>query len=181
MAIVLNLVFMVFTIFFLLLDGRHLVKVLISAIPIEKSYSTLFLQKFRDMGKHLVTGYVLVAGLQAIVMLILCPLFRVKGGLVIAFLTAIASFIPMVGTALVWLPVSASKILAGDLAGGVLFFASPPPSSGPSTTSSAPYSSTTGSRSTPSSFSSRSWAGSEYSNSTASCSVPSSSSCSLPR
>jgi predicted PurR-regulated permease PerM len=28
----------------------------------------------------------------------------------------------MVGTALVWLPVSASKILAGDITGGILFF-----------------------------------------------------------
>ena len=39
-----------------------------------------------------------------------------------AALTAMASFIPMVGTALVWLPVSASKIMAGDITGGILFF-----------------------------------------------------------
>ena len=113
---------MVFTLFFLLLDGRHLIKVLISAIPIEKSYTAIFLRKFRDMGRHLVTGYVSVAAMQAVVMFTLCAIFKVKGGLVIAALTAIASFIPMVGTALVWLPVSAGKILAGDLTGGVLFF-----------------------------------------------------------
>jgi predicted PurR-regulated permease PerM len=122
-AILLDLVFMVFTIFFLLLDGRHLIKVLISAIPIEKSYTAIFLRIFRDMGRHLVTGYVSIAGMQAVVMFILCAIFRVKGALVIAALTAMASFIPMVGTALVWLPVSASKILAGDLTGGILFFA----------------------------------------------------------
>jgi predicted PurR-regulated permease PerM len=120
--ILLSLVFMIFTLFFLLLDGRHLIKVLVSAIPIEKSYSEIFLRKFRDMGRHLVTGYIAIAGMQAAVMFILCAIFRVKGVLVIAALTAMASFIPMVGTALVWLPVSASKILAGDITGGVLFF-----------------------------------------------------------
>jgi len=121
-GILLSLVFMIFTVFFLLLDGRHLIKLLISAIPIEKSYSEIFLRKFRDMGRHLVTGYVAIAGMQATVMIILCLIFRVKGILVIAALTAIASFIPLVGTALVWLPVSASKILAGDITGGILFF-----------------------------------------------------------
>jgi predicted PurR-regulated permease PerM len=121
-GILLSLLFMVFTLFFLLLDGRHLIKVLISAIPIEKSYSAIFLRKFRDMGRHLVTGYVSIAGMQAVIMFILCAIFRVKGALVIAALTAMASFIPMVGTAMVWLPVSASKILAGDLTGGILFF-----------------------------------------------------------
>lgn len=121
-SILLSLVFMVFTLFFLLLDGRQLIKVLISAIPIENNYSAIFLRKFRDMGRHLVTGYVAIAGMQALVMVVLCAIFSVKGVLVIAALTAVASFIPMVGTALVWLPVSASKILAGDLTGGILFF-----------------------------------------------------------
>ncbi|MGA2546729.1 MAG: AI-2E family transporter [Rectinemataceae bacterium] len=121
-SIVLSLVFMIFTLFFLLLDGRQLIKVLISAIPIEKTYTAIFLRKFRDMGRHLVTGYVAIAGMQALVMFVLCAIFKVKGVLVIAALTAMASFIPMVGTALVWLPISASKIMAGDITGGVLFF-----------------------------------------------------------
>jgi predicted PurR-regulated permease PerM len=113
---------MVFTLFFLLLDGRQLIKVLISSIPIEKTYTAIFLRKFRDMGRHLVTGYFAIAAIQALVMFILCAIFKVRSVLVIAALTAMASFIPMVGTALVWLPVSASKILAGDITGGVLFF-----------------------------------------------------------
>lgn len=120
-SILLNMVFMVFTIFFLLVDGRHLADILIGAIPIEKNYTTVFLQKFRDMGKRLVMGYFLVALLQASIMLALCFAFSIKGGLVIAFLTAIASFIPMIGAALVLIPVSASKFIAGDVTGAALF------------------------------------------------------------
>jgi predicted PurR-regulated permease PerM len=121
LGIVINLLFMIFTIFFFLIDGRHLAKVLINALPIEKSYTTIFLQKFRDMGRHLVTGYFFVALLQATVMLVLCLIFSIKGGLVIAFLTAIASFIPMVGTALVLIPVAAAKFIAGDITAAVVF------------------------------------------------------------
>lgn len=93
-SILLSLVFMVFTLFFLLLDGRQLIKVLISAIPIEKNYTSIFLRKFRDMGRHLVTGYVAIAAMQALVMFLLCLIFKVKGVLVIAALTAIASSSP---------------------------------------------------------------------------------------
>jgi predicted PurR-regulated permease PerM len=116
-----NLVFMIFTIFFLLIDGRHLVKVVIGALPIERSYTTIFLRKFRDMGRHLVTGYVLVALLQAAVMVIMCAIFNIKGGLVIAFLTALGSFIPVIGASLVIVPVAASKLLVGDLTGAIIF------------------------------------------------------------
>jgi predicted PurR-regulated permease PerM len=122
LSILVNLLFMVFTIFFLLVDGKHLAELFVGAIPIEKSYTTIFLQRFRDMGKRLVTGYFLVAILQAIIMFVLCLLFAIKGGLVIAAITAVASFIPKVGTAMIWIPISATKFVSGDATGAVLFF-----------------------------------------------------------
>lgn len=122
-GIVINLVFMIFTIFFLLVDGKHLAEVFIEAIPIERNYTAVFLQKFKDMGRHLVTGYFLVAILIATIVFGLCIAFSIKGGLVIGALTAIGSFIPFVGTTLVLVPVAASKFIAGDLAGAILFLA----------------------------------------------------------
>jgi predicted PurR-regulated permease PerM len=122
MAIVVNLVFMVFTVFFLLVDGRHLMKLLIGAIPIDKEYTAIFIRKFRDMGKHLLTGYFFVAVLLATVMFVLCSVFSIKGGLVLGFLTAICSFIPIIGPAMIIIPVSAAKLASGDLTGAALFF-----------------------------------------------------------
>jgi predicted PurR-regulated permease PerM len=121
-AILLNLVFMVFTIYFLLVDGRELAKLFVDSMPIERSYTTIFLQKFRDMGRRLVAGYFLVGLMQAVAMFVLCLVFSVKGGLVIAAITAIASFIPKVGTAMVWMPIAALKFVDGDVRGAVLFF-----------------------------------------------------------
>ena len=122
LGIVVNLVFMIFTLFFFLIDGQHLMRILIGALPIEKRYTIVFLGKFRDMGRQLVIGYILIALLQALIMVTLCLIFSVKGGILIGFLTALASFIPMIGTALVWLPISAAMFVAGDLTGAVLFF-----------------------------------------------------------
>ncbi len=115
----LSLAFMVFTLYFFFVDGGHLIRVLIGAIPIEKEYTRLFLRKFRDTSRQLVMGFFLIALYQAVAAFILFSLFKVQGALVLAALTAVSSFIPMVGTGLVWLPVSALRLLSGDIAGGI--------------------------------------------------------------
>ena len=71
------------------------------------------------MSKQLVVGYFLVALYQATAAFLLFTIFGVKGALVLAALTAVASFLPMVGASLVWLPVSLARILNGDLPGGI--------------------------------------------------------------
>jgi predicted PurR-regulated permease PerM len=119
--LVVNFAFMIFTLFFFFMDGRHLAEVLIRAIPIEKSYTTLFMGKLKDAGRQLILGYFLVAAFQGSVMFLLCLLFKVDGALVLACLTAVASFVPMIGTSLVWLPVSATIALGGHLARAVAF------------------------------------------------------------
>jgi predicted PurR-regulated permease PerM len=113
------LAFIVFTLYFFLVDGGHLLSVLVDAIPIEHSYTRLFMRTLRDMSKQLVVGYFLVALYQATAAFLLFSIFHVKGALVLAALTAVSSFLPMVGASLVWLPVSLARILSGDLTGGI--------------------------------------------------------------
>lgn len=114
-----TLAFIVFTLYFFFVDGGHLLSVLVDAIPIEHEYTRLFMRTLRDMSKQLVVGYFLVALYQATAAFLLFTIFGVKGALVLAALTAIASFLPMVGASLVWLPLSLARILNGDLAGGI--------------------------------------------------------------
>ncbi len=122
-GLVLTLAFMVFTLYFFFADGRHLVGIVIRAMPIERSYTTLFLTKLKETGRQLVLGYFLVALFQGSVMLGLCLAFGIEGALVVACLTAVASFVPMVGTALVWVPVAATMALAGNRMGALAFLA----------------------------------------------------------
>lgn len=118
---IVNLAFMVFTLFFLLLDGKQLVSLVISAMPIERSYTTMFVQKTKESTKQLVLGYFVVAAYQAFAMFILSLAFGLKNNLVLAVLTAVSSFIPMVGTALVWVPLTVYIATTGAIGKAVAF------------------------------------------------------------
>jgi predicted PurR-regulated permease PerM len=118
--LLLSLTFMIFTLFFLFSDGRALLTVLVGAIPLERGYTTLIMRKLRDTSRQLVVGYFLVALYQAFAGFVVYTIFRVPGALVLAFLTGIASFIPLLGTGIVWIPVSAARMVSGDLTGGLI-------------------------------------------------------------
>lgn len=114
--------FMLFTLFFLYLDGKELMKLLISAIPLEKDITTMFLKKVKESGHQMVSGYLLVALYQGVTMSLISLAFGLKNNLVIGALTAVSSFIPMVGTSLVWLPLSVYIAIKQSLARGIVFF-----------------------------------------------------------
>jgi predicted PurR-regulated permease PerM len=121
-TLTMTLAFMVFTLYFLLVDGKHLASLVVSAIPIERTYTTMFMEKFSESGRQLTLGYFLVSLYQAVVMFILCLIFKLEGALVLSVLTAIASFIPMVGTSLVWVPTSLILGFSGKIGKAVAFF-----------------------------------------------------------
>lgn len=116
---VISLAFMIFTLYFFFMDGRTLVRILVSAIPIDKSYTTLFMHTLKDTSKQLIVGYVFVSLYQAVAAFIIFRLFGVKGPLVLSILTAMAAFIPMLGASLIWLPVGVARLATGDIAGGI--------------------------------------------------------------
>jgi predicted PurR-regulated permease PerM len=122
-SIIVNLAFMVFTLYFFFADGKYLLRTFIGAIPIERAYTTIFIRKFKEAGKQLLLGNFLVGLFQGTMMLIIGLAFGVKGYLVFAALTVIASFIPMVGTSLVWIPLTAGFALRGEIGKAALFFA----------------------------------------------------------
>jgi len=121
-SILVNLAFMVFTLYFFFADGKYLMRTFIGAIPIERAYTTIFIRKFKEAGKQLLLGNFLVGLFQGTMMLIIGLAFGVKGYLVFAALTVIASFIPMVGTSLVWIPISLGMALNGEIGRAALFF-----------------------------------------------------------
>ena len=122
-SLVTTLAFMIFTLYFLFMDGKHLASLVVSAMPIERTITTMFMKKMGESGRQLVLGFFLVAIYQAVVMFILCLIFGLNSPLVLATLTAVASFIPMVGTSLVWLPLSLFIGLTGDIGKAIAFCA----------------------------------------------------------
>ncbi|MDR1398368.1 MAG: AI-2E family transporter [Treponema sp.] len=117
-----SLVLMVFSLFFFYMDGAYLSGLLLRAIPIRKEYLTALVQKFSDITRNLVLGYIMVALVQAVMGFIVFTIFQVKGALVFAVLTFVCVFIPMVGGSLVWFPLGLLRIINGDILGGVIFW-----------------------------------------------------------
>jgi predicted PurR-regulated permease PerM len=116
-----GLTFMIFSLFFFYMDGPYLSRLFFHIIPIRTEYLDALVGKFKDITKNLFLGYIMVALVQAVMAYIVFMIFRVKGALVFAGLSLVCAFIPMFGTALVWIPLGIFRILNGQLLGGVVF------------------------------------------------------------
>jgi predicted PurR-regulated permease PerM len=117
----LNCLFMVFCLFFFFLDGPFLSHLFLDLFPIRADYITVLVSKFKEIARNLILGYILVALVQSICAYLVFLAFSVKGALVFASITFVCVFIPMIGGAIVWLPLGIAKIISGDIVGGVLF------------------------------------------------------------
>lgn len=122
-VLVVGLLFIMFTLFFFFLDGPELLRTLIGALPIEREYSLLFIRTFRASSRDLVIGYLLVSLVQGVIAFTLFALFGIRGALVFGALTIGASFIPMLGTSLVWGPLALIMFLSGNTAGAISLLA----------------------------------------------------------
>jgi predicted PurR-regulated permease PerM len=115
----LGLALTVFCLFFFYLDARYLSSLVKSVIPIKNEYTRMLMEKLKEISRGLILGYLTVALIQAALAFVVFSVFEVKGALVFACLTFVCVFIPMLGGALVWIPVGAARILSGDVAGGI--------------------------------------------------------------
>jgi len=107
------LAFFMFVLFFLYLDGKELLVMLIDAIPLRNAYTVSFMRKFRDTGKDLAIGYVLMAIFQGTMAFFVFWIMKVPAPLPLAMLSAFASLIPLVGAGLVWFPVVLLRFATG--------------------------------------------------------------------
>ncbi|MDR0785621.1 MAG: AI-2E family transporter [Treponema sp.] len=116
-----NLVFMVFCLFFFYVDGAYLSRLALHIIPIRKEYMVTLTGKFSDVTKNLFFGYIIVSLIQAIMAGVIFSIFNIKGSLVFAALTFICVFVPMIGGGLVWGPLGIALIMNGQILKGVVF------------------------------------------------------------
>lgn len=117
----LSLVFVCFALYFFYLDAKYLADVFINAIPIDSKSTKRLLAKFRDVTKNMFMGFFLVAFYQAAIAFILFSLFGIRGALLFSVLILFSSFVPMVGCALIWLPLGLSVLASKGAAAGILF------------------------------------------------------------
>ncbi|MFL5431222.1 MAG: AI-2E family transporter [Myxococcales bacterium] len=97
-------VVMLIALYFLLLEGAGLIEWLGTVSPLQARQTRELLTEFRKVSNASVVGSVVSALAQGILTAIGFAITGVPHALFFGLLTAIASFVPVVGTAIVWVP-----------------------------------------------------------------------------
>lgn len=112
--------FTLLSLYYLFKDGNHLFKRLKEIVPLPSKEKDLLIQRFKDMVYATIYGGILIAIIQGIlgglsfwILGISSPIFW---GTAMAFL----SFIPIGGTALIWLPASIILLVQGAFLKGFI-------------------------------------------------------------
>ncbi len=113
-TILLQLLVVFFVLFFVLRDKENLVKYIQSLLPFSKDIEKKLFKSSRDMTISVLYGQVLIGIIQGIIAGIGFFIFKVPNALLLTIFAAIAGIFPIIGTALVWVPVAIYLILAGN-------------------------------------------------------------------
>lgn len=109
------------TIFFLLLDGKRLYLWIYNLIPLTEREKIYLVTSTIDAIEATFIGTVLTATAQAVLGFIAYVVIGINFSFFFAILTFIASFIPMGGAALVWLPIGIYVLFMHGIFTGIIF------------------------------------------------------------
>jgi predicted PurR-regulated permease PerM len=114
---------MIFTLFFFLKDGQRLFQNLYDLIPLAENHKKTFFTRLDRTTMAVVQGLVLTALVQGLLAGAAYWMLGVPFPLVLTALTALFSFIPFGGTALVWAPVTVYLLWFGPIWKGIVMLA----------------------------------------------------------
>jgi len=110
-------------VFFFLLDGETIVRKIKSMFPIEESAEEMVFQRLKSVVDATVKGALIIAILEGTVGGLLLYLFGMPSPAVLAVVMIVFSFVPVLGTNTVIVPVALFNILTGNVAVGITLLA----------------------------------------------------------
>ena len=117
--LIINSVVMIFILYFLFISGRKIESIIRDILPLKEQNKKTVLHEVKVMIRANAIGIPLLALIVGGLALIGYFIFGVNDPFFYAMLTAFASIVPLIGSALVWLPLGVSMILADNLSGGI--------------------------------------------------------------
>jgi predicted PurR-regulated permease PerM len=122
-AFVINLFLMLVAMYYFFLDGRRLYAEAVRLVPLDKRYIQAFSREFSDVAYAIVYGNTVTALIQGAVGLAGLMVAGVPHAGVWAAAMVIAALVPVVGTGLVWVPISILLALSGKVREGLFLAA----------------------------------------------------------
>lgn len=111
---ILNFAFTVFVLFFMYRDGEAFTQYLKEVIPMKDREKEKVFGIFYDTINSTVIGTVAVSGIQAILITLIFFILGVSFPIFSGALTFVLSFLPFVGAATIWIPVSIFFLVTGS-------------------------------------------------------------------
>jgi predicted PurR-regulated permease PerM len=108
------------TMYYALVDWATISARLETVLPIDPRHTRALVLEFRNVGRSALFGLVATAVAQAVLAAIGYVIFGVPRALFFGILTGISSFVPVLATATVWVPVSIYLLAQGSTASGIL-------------------------------------------------------------
>ncbi|MHC4051001.1 AI-2E family transporter [Bradyrhizobium sp. 25ACV] len=118
-----SLLVMLYLLFFLLRDGDELNARIRDALPLRPSHSAEILNAFTLAVRGTIKGIILVALIQGALGGVIFWLLGLTAPLLAGALMALLSLLPVLGSALVWLPAGLYLLVAGSVTKGIILLA----------------------------------------------------------
>lgn len=122
-AISLHILVVLFTFFFALRDRDELADYIKSLLPFPKDVENKLFRYSSEITKSVIYGTVLIGILQGIIVGLGFFLFSVPNALFLTLLAVIVGVLPILGTAIIWIPVFIIMLIAGNNLGAWGVFA----------------------------------------------------------
>lgn len=109
-----------FTTFFMLKDGKIFSALLKNLIPLSNEELQFYFENLKKVVYVTFLGVLLTAFAQGLIAFIAFYFIGIKSSLILGVLTAVSSLIPVVGSAIVWLPLAIFLLIKGFILKGIL-------------------------------------------------------------
>jgi len=111
------------TMFFLLRDGSDILEFIAQMNLLPTAYSSAVLSRFRDISFATFYGTLLTAAVQGVVGGLILWILGIESPVFWGAVVSLFSLVPIVGTFIVWIPMSAYLFLVGQTTKGILVLA----------------------------------------------------------
>lgn len=122
-SVMLGLVVALMTMYYVLLEWSNIAVRLERVLPLDPRHTRALVLEFRDVGRSSFVGTLATALVQGVLGAIGYALAGLSNSVTLGLMTAIASFVPLVGTSLVWGGVALYLLVNARVIAGMFVFA----------------------------------------------------------
>lgn len=123
LGLLLDIIIILFTMFYLFIDNDRIVKRFNSLLPMRQEYKEEIFSRFRNVSRATIVGTILVGLIQGTVGALTLLIFGIESWILWGAVMLVISIIPLVGPPIVMIPAGIFKIIIGDVwqGTGILF------------------------------------------------------------